>query len=267
MTDGRRHLVNGKLFDVWRRVVPAIWSCFLIRFGAATFSGPLGGCHLSCGIMDGMYVCQGELCAAQRNPETSTSRSTLMQGAEANKLRSASGAPTPHRSPASLSKNKLGTQWNQFSGDTETQDMGEPTSASPSPSTRPCRSPVSRICSASTRCLGEGGVRYRDPVQGCSPPARCCPRPSQTSALIQELSLCHRLCPTRGHCRTPSGIWHLPDPCSHTRHCGIRENRGQRLGAGQASASTSPKRTAPATATTSARGRGGTDPHDCSAIC
>lgn len=48
----------------------------------------------------------------------STSRSTLMQGAEANKLRSASGAPTPHRSPASLSKNKLGTQWNQFSGDT-----------------------------------------------------------------------------------------------------------------------------------------------------
>lgn len=54
--DWRRHLVDGKLFDVWRRVVPAIWSCFLIRFGAATFSGPLGGCRRSCGIMNRMYA-------------------------------------------------------------------------------------------------------------------------------------------------------------------------------------------------------------------
>lgn len=80
MTDGRRHLVNGKLVDVWRRVVPAIWSCFLIRFGAATFSGPLGGCHRSCGIMNGMYVCQGELCAAQQNQETTTRTSPWWSG-------------------------------------------------------------------------------------------------------------------------------------------------------------------------------------------
>jgi hypothetical protein len=50
----QENLVNGKLFDVWRRVVPAIWSCFLVRFGAATFRGPLGGCRPSCGIVVGM---------------------------------------------------------------------------------------------------------------------------------------------------------------------------------------------------------------------
>lgn len=106
------------------------------------------------------------------------------------------------------------------------------------------------------KMLGGGGGKVSRPCARLLTTCKMLPPSLATSALIQELSLCHRLCPTRGHCRTPSGIWHLPDPCSHTRHCGIRENRGQRLGAGQASASTSPKRTAPPTATTSARGRG-----------
>lgn len=104
--------------------------------------------------------------------------------------------------------------------------------------------------------LGGVGGKVSRPCARLLTTCKMLPPSLATSALIQELSLCHRLCPTRGHCRTPSGIWHLPDPCSHTRHCGIRDNRGQRLGAGQASASTSPKRTAPPTATTSARGGG-----------
>lgn len=76
--DWRRHLVDGKLFDVWRRVVPAIWSCFLIRFGAATFSGPLGGCRRSCGIMNRMYAKLSSV--LHRNPETTTSTSPWWSG-------------------------------------------------------------------------------------------------------------------------------------------------------------------------------------------
>lgn len=163
----------------------------------------------------------------------STSRSTLMQGAEANKLRSASGAPTPHRSPASLSKNKLGTQWNQFSGDTETQDMGEPTSASPSPSTRPCRSPVSRICSASTRCLGEGGGKVSRPC------ARLLTTCKMLSRNISFDTRAVSVSPPLPDPRTLSNaIWHLASAGSmlthaalwHPRESGPTIRRGPSIG-------------------------------------
>lgn len=186
----------------------------------------------------------------------STSKSTLMQGAEANKLRSASGArlPTDHQHPCRRTSSEP-------SGTSSAEIRRHKTWVSQNARHRrrrrgPAVPGVSNLPSKH-KMLGGGGGKVSRPCARLLTTCKMLPPSLATSALIQELSLCHRLCPTRGHCRTPSGIWHLPDPCSHTRHCGIRDNRGQRLGAGQASASTSPKRTAPPTATTSARGGGG----------
>jgi hypothetical protein len=232
----------------------------------------------------GWNGCQGELCAAQRSSArlrdhtrhfsmveltwkqwiwASTSRSTLMQGAGANKLRSASGAPTPHRSQASLSKNKLGTQCASETSSAEIRRHKTWVSQQARHRRRrrgPAAPLVSPTCSATTKRLG---LRCQDPAQGCSPPARCCPARRNISFDTRAVSVSPPLLNPR---TLSNAIWHLASAKSmlthaalwHPQESGPTIRRGPSFGIHFTQANS-------AANSNNIRG-GGTDPHDSSAM-